>query len=79
MKEFEKIINDAWENKDQVNQNSDKNLKNTINQIIENLDSGRARVAENISRNTHVNDSSGNGPLFLPVTRSIIECSLCGT
>ena len=34
MTEFEKIINDAWENKDQVNQNSDKNLKDTINQII---------------------------------------------
>ena len=27
MTEFEKIINDAWDNKDQVNQNSDKNLK----------------------------------------------------
>ena len=37
MKEFEKIINDALENKDQVNQNSDKNLKDTINQIIKNL------------------------------------------
>ena len=35
MNEFEKIINDAWENKDQVNQNSDKSLKDTINQIIE--------------------------------------------
>ena len=33
MKEFEKIINDAWENKEQVNQDSDKGLKNTINQI----------------------------------------------
>ena len=29
MTEFEKIINDAWDNKDQVNQNSDKNLKDT--------------------------------------------------
>ena len=48
MKEFEKIINDAWENKDQVNQDSDKNLKNTINQIIEDLDSGKVRVAEKI-------------------------------
>ena len=38
MNEFEKIINDAWENKDQVNQNSDKSLKDTINQIIETLD-----------------------------------------
>ena len=32
---IEKIINDAWENKDQVNQNSDKSLKDAINQVIE--------------------------------------------
>ena len=49
MNKFEKIINDAWENKDQVNQNSDKNLKDTINQIIEDLDCGKARVAEKIN------------------------------
>ena len=42
---IEKIINDAWENKDQVNQNSDKNLKDTINKIIDDLDSGKVRVA----------------------------------
>ena len=49
MTEFEKIINEAWDNKDQVNQNSDKNLKDTINQIIEDLDSGKVRVAEKIN------------------------------
>ena len=27
---LEKIINDAWENKDQVNQNSDQNLKSVF-------------------------------------------------
>ncbi len=37
---LENIINEAWKNKDQVNQNSDKNLKDTINQIIDDLDSG---------------------------------------
>ena len=31
---IEKIINEAWENKDQVNQNSDKSLKDAVNQII---------------------------------------------
>jgi 2,3,4,5-tetrahydropyridine-2,6-dicarboxylate N-succinyltransferase len=51
MAEFEKIINNAWEHKDQVNQNSDKNLKDTINQIIDDLDSGKARVAEKIDGN----------------------------
>ena len=45
MSDIEKIINDAWENKDQVNQNSDKNLKDTINKIIDDLDSGKVRVA----------------------------------
>ena len=49
MSEFAKIINDAWENKDQINQNSDKSLKGTINQIIDDLDSGKARVAEKIN------------------------------
>ena len=49
MTEFVKIINEAWNNKDQVNQNSDKKLKDTINQIIEDLDSGKSRVAEKIN------------------------------
>ena len=38
---LEKIINDAWENKDQVNTNSDQSLKNAIDQIINDLDSGK--------------------------------------
>ena len=41
---LEKIINDAWENKDQVNQNSDQNLKDAINQVIADLDSGKSRA-----------------------------------
>ena len=49
MSNIEKIINDAWEKKEQVNQNSDKNLKDTINQIIDDLDSGKVRVAEKIN------------------------------
>ena len=48
---IEKIINEAWENKDQVNQNSDQKLKNAINQIIADLDSGKIRVAEKIDNN----------------------------
>ena len=46
---IEKIINEAWENKDQVNQNSDKSLKDAVNQIIDDLDNGKARVAEKIN------------------------------
>ena len=46
---LEKIINDAWENRDQVNQKSDKSIKDAINQIIGDLDSGKSRVAEKIN------------------------------
>jgi 2,3,4,5-tetrahydropyridine-2-carboxylate N-succinyltransferase len=46
---LEKIINDAWENKDQVNKNSDQSLKDAINQVISDLDSGKSRVAEKIN------------------------------
>ena len=35
---LEKIINDAWENKDQVSPNSDQSLKDAINQVISDLD-----------------------------------------
>ena len=46
---IENIINEAWEKRDQVNQDSDQNLKDTVNQIIEDLDSGKVRVAEKIN------------------------------
>ncbi len=46
---IEKIINNAWENKDQVNPNSDQSLKDAINQVISDLDSGKSRVAEKIN------------------------------
>ena len=46
---LEKIINDAWENKDQISPNSDRSLKDAINQVISDLDSGKSRVAEKIN------------------------------
>jgi len=49
MKDIEKIINDAWKNKDQVSQNSNKSVIDSINQIIKDLDQGKARVAEKIN------------------------------
>ena len=45
---LEKIINDAWEIKDQINQNSDKKFKDAIDQVIKDLDSGKSRVAEKL-------------------------------
>ncbi len=52
---FEKIINEAWDNKNQVNSNSDKKLLNTISETIELLDSGKIRVAEKKNNQWHVN------------------------
>ena len=49
MNDIEKIINEAWEKKDQVNKNSDKSLIDSINKIIEDLDRGKIRVAEKIN------------------------------
>ena len=46
LKSFEKIINEAWEKKSQINSKSNKKLLKTINQTIELLDSGKIRVAE---------------------------------
>ena len=46
---IENIINEAGVKRDQVNQDSDQNLKDTINQIIDDLDSGKVRVAEKIN------------------------------
>ena len=49
MSEIEKIINGAWENKENINPDSDKSIINTINGIIEDLDKGKIRVAEKIN------------------------------
>ena len=46
---IENIISEAWEKRDQITPGSDENLKNTIDQIIDDLDSGKVRVAEKIN------------------------------
>jgi len=43
---FEKIINEAWDNKSQVNSKSSRKLLNAISKTIDLLDSGKVRVAE---------------------------------
>ena len=48
MSDIEKIINDAWEIKDRIDKNSDKSIIEAIDQIIEDLDQGKKRVAEKI-------------------------------
>ena len=51
MDDIEKIINDAWENKEKINSESSERIINAINQIIKNLDQGKLRVAEKIDGN----------------------------
>ena len=46
MSDIEKIINDAWEIKDQINPNSDKQIIDSINKTIDHLNKGEITVAE---------------------------------
>jgi len=46
MKEFEKIIDEAWNKKEKISPNSDKSIINAINNTIELTDQGKIRVAE---------------------------------
>ena len=46
MSDIEKIINDAWEVKDQINPNSDKQIIDSINKTIDHLNKGEITVAE---------------------------------
>ena len=48
MSNIEKIINDAWEIKDQINKNSDKSIIEAVSNILKELDEGKIRVAEKI-------------------------------
>jgi|TARA_B110000881_G_scaffold16287_1_gene12049 2,3,4,5-tetrahydropyridine-2-carboxylate N-succinyltransferase len=43
---FEKIINEAFDNKEKINADSDQSIINTINETVELLDKGKIRVAE---------------------------------
>ena len=56
---IEKIINEAWENRDQINPKSDISIKNTINQVINDLDSGKLRVAEKLpQKNKNISEAA---------------------
>jgi len=52
---FEKIINEAWNNKSQVNSKSNKKIVNAISKTIDLLDTGKIRVAENKNNEWFVN------------------------
>ena len=46
MKEFEKIINAAWDNKKNINSSSDQSILDAIKETIKMVDKGKIRVAE---------------------------------
>ena len=46
MKEFENIINTAWDNKDSINGQSNQSILDAIKETIEFVDKGILRVAE---------------------------------
>jgi len=54
-KSFEKIINEAWNNKGQINSKSSRKLLNAISKTINLLDEGKIRVAEKRSNEWTVN------------------------
>jgi len=54
-KSFENIINEAWNNKGQVNSKSSRKLLNAISKTIDLLDEGKIRVAEKKSNEWTVN------------------------
>ena len=46
LKSFQKVIDEAWDKKGQVNSKSSRKLLNAISKTIDLLDSGEIRVAE---------------------------------
>ena len=52
---FEKIVNEAFDNKEKINANSDKSIIEAINETIELTDQGKIRVAEKKSGSWIVN------------------------
>ena len=55
IKSFENIIDEAWNNKGQVNSKSSKKLLNAISKTIDLLDTGKIRVAEKKNNEWTVN------------------------
>ena len=50
LNELELIINEAFENKKNVSENSDRKILNAINETVELTDKGNIRVAEKKKR-----------------------------
>ena len=64
MSDIEKIINDAWEIKDKIKPDTDKNLNEAIKKMIDNLNEGKITVAEPQGNDWKINDWIQKGILL---------------
>jgi len=64
MSDIEKIINDAWEIKDKIKPDSDKNLNNAIKEMINNLNEGKISIAEPQGNDWKINEWIQKGILL---------------
>jgi len=55
MSDLEKIINDAFENRDNINVNTAGDIRNAVDETLNKLDSGSLRVCEKINNEWQVN------------------------
>ncbi|HPD83600.1 MAG TPA: 2,3,4,5-tetrahydropyridine-2,6-dicarboxylate N-succinyltransferase, partial [Alphaproteobacteria bacterium] len=51
---MENIINQAWENRDQINTATKGDVRDAVTEALNALDSGKARIAEKIDGTWHV-------------------------
>ena len=64
MSNIEKIINDAWKIKDQINPNSDKSIINAVKEMINLLNEGKITVAEPQGSDWKINEWIQRGILL---------------
>ena len=55
MSDLERIINDAFEERDNINVNTAGNIRNAVDETLNKLDSGSLRVCEKINNEWQVN------------------------
>ena len=58
MSDLEKIINDAFEDRDNINVNTAGDIRNAVDETLNKLDSGSLRVCEKINNEWQVNQLS---------------------
>ena len=65
MSDIEKIINEAWKIKDQVNPNSDKSIIDAVKEMINLLNKGEITVAEPQGSDWKINEWIQNSQKYI--------------